>query len=852
MPPSTRPSNRERRFSNLGSDESDAELQAALDAAERSRAHYAPQHPHEQPAQAEEYDQLADEVFDDDEADAAALDDDDDEFDPRGEIDDTGASRSHSKTHGRQGGQQHQHQRAGHGAVQSAPQQARFAPPPLGRIGIPQHDELHYDDGDYVDDDDDFIGTADADGNYTGGRRGDPNKEKPYGCDFEGCTKAFARRSDLVRHARIHTNERPFLCTQEGCGKSFIQRSALTVHERVHTGERPHCCEVCQRSFSDSSSLARHRRVHTGKRPYKCDVPSCGRTFCRKTTLTKHIARQHPPGGVPPPVTTRQPARSTTPTSRAKANRATYTATGLPSPSLSSYSGESIAPHEMHHGAETPAGPSRGQGPPPRYSQSAQHQYQQHYEQQARSQQQQQWPRPRSSGYIDQQAQHQLGGAGAEEQHYPSPAHPPPFHRSHSMSSVPQARAAPMYAIDQFGQAYEIDEYGNAVGDEVAPLAPVTPYHLRDQPQAHSQSTEGAYAAQRGLHPSEAGPRRATRSTSRRQQPYPRSPSPMSAPPTAAPSLFSSRGAGGTYHAQAQYSPVEAPHSAHPFAGAQEHDGADTPMQTPYISGAAAYGSQRPSPQMGFATAPAHSRDAAFAYERGSPSFAPMRSPALGGHGGAHGLGGGMNATLANLSQTSPLLQHNGFSSPVKFHATVSGPSGSGSSTSPFRTAGAGGSYTTHPASARYSPGGGTSDRRASTTGFYASPPTSHLAPPVDSGFAALTAPAHPHSGRSSVGSAAAAYGDDEDPDLSLTVPPSPVGGPSSAGSATGGANFTPRLYAAAPRSPAGMVGLGIDGAGKMEGSLREAQHARGWATTDNVDEDTGVGDDAQRMAVEA
>lgn len=78
------------------------------------------------------------------------------------------------------------------------------------------------------------------------------HRSQPHKCEYEDCSRAFGRKTDLVRHEQsVHLKERNFLCHQ--CGHSFARKDTLRRHVDDGCSKRPQVRTATTRSRRSSS-----------------------------------------------------------------------------------------------------------------------------------------------------------------------------------------------------------------------------------------------------------------------------------------------------------------------------------------------------------------------------------------------------------------------------------------------------------------------------------------------------------------------------------------------------------------------------------------------------------------------
>eukprot|EP00036_Acanthoecidae_sp_10tr_P014287 CAMPEP_0206290670 /NCGR_PEP_ID=MMETSP0106_2-20121207/2736_1 /ASSEMBLY_ACC=CAM_ASM_000206 /TAXON_ID=81532 /ORGANISM="Acanthoeca-like sp., Strain 10tr" /LENGTH=306 /DNA_ID=CAMNT_0053721231 /DNA_START=70 /DNA_END=987 /DNA_ORIENTATION=+ len=110
-------------------------------------------------------------------------------------------------------------------------------------------------------------------------------QDKHFVCTHGECHYKTTRKSNLVRHFRVHTGEKPYTCPT--CSYRTAQKGDLTKHLRVHTGEKPFACPQCPYRASVRSHLIQHVRIHSDKKAFTCN--ECGFKTVRKTFFREHL-----------------------------------------------------------------------------------------------------------------------------------------------------------------------------------------------------------------------------------------------------------------------------------------------------------------------------------------------------------------------------------------------------------------------------------------------------------------------------------------------------------------------------------------------------------------------------------
>ncbi|WP_419535734.1 C2H2-type zinc finger protein [Endozoicomonas sp.] len=90
------------------------------------------------------------------------------------------------------------------------------------------------------------------------------SSDRPFRCDFDGCEKAFKKRSGLKTHLFIHKPISKYRCSYPECSEKsyFRDKHQLDRHTRSrHTKEKPYECELCHKSFTRLDHVKKHMQT---------------------------------------------------------------------------------------------------------------------------------------------------------------------------------------------------------------------------------------------------------------------------------------------------------------------------------------------------------------------------------------------------------------------------------------------------------------------------------------------------------------------------------------------------------------------------------------------------------------
>ncbi|TGO24132.1 hypothetical protein BPAE_0111g00140 [Botrytis paeoniae] len=102
-----------------------------------------------------------------------------------------------------------------------------------------------------------------------GPRKLTTKEDANFQCRVKGCGKLFGRSYNYKAHMETHDADReyPFPCTVDNCTKKFVRKTDLQRHNQsVHMKQRNHKCDYCSRYFARKDTLRRHMEDGCSKR----------------------------------------------------------------------------------------------------------------------------------------------------------------------------------------------------------------------------------------------------------------------------------------------------------------------------------------------------------------------------------------------------------------------------------------------------------------------------------------------------------------------------------------------------------------------------------------------------------